>query len=151
MTSRDNLLKLSIIVHANSQEEKRVLKAHGLRQLCSTVRPSRPPSPCTGRRRPAAHFHRKQRDEAAKPSCKSAQSWKGKLCTTEVTKTLVIINKDQETASTAGPAREDRRQWGMRWSSAFLTFHCREMPPSEPVPNEPREGHGTALMPKCSE
>lgn len=25
------------------------------------------------------------------------------------------------------------------------------MPPTDPVPNKPREGHGTALMPKRSE
>lgn len=44
----------------------------------------------------ADYFHRKQHDEAAETSCKSAQSWKGKLCTTEVMKTLVITNKEQE-------------------------------------------------------
>lgn len=106
--SIDSLLKLSITVHINSQGEETVLKAHGLGQLCSTARPSQPPSPCSGRRWPAACFHRKLRDEAAKSSCKSAQSWKGKLCTTEVTKTLVIITKDQETRSTAQPALTGR-------------------------------------------
>jgi len=105
--SIDSLLKLSILVHMNSQEEETLLKAHGLGELCSTVRPSWPPSPCAGKHWLAAYFHRKQHDEAAKTSCKSAQSCKGKLCT-EVTKTLVIINKDQETTSTARPAPTEK-------------------------------------------
>lgn len=79
-----------------------MLKAHGLGEL--TIRASRPPSPYTlGDIGLVACFHRKHHDETSKTSHKSAQSYKGKLCT-EVTKTLVIINKDHETTSTAQAA-----------------------------------------------
>lgn len=91
----------------NSQEEETLLKVHGLGELCSDHHGHL--LPATGKHWATAYFHRKQHDEAAKTPCKSAQTQKGKLCTTEVTKTLVIINKDQETTSTAQPALTARQ------------------------------------------
>lgn len=129
-----------------------MLKAHGLRQLCSTLRPRRSPSSSAGRCWPAAYFHSKQHDKASKMSCRSTRSWKGKLCATDITKTLAIVNEDQEMATTARPVlRGERRQKTMRWSFMFLTLHCTGMPPTEPASKKPQEGHGTALMPRCSE
>lgn len=70
-----------------------MLKAQGLGELCSTVRLIMGTfSLHTGWQTISIGGSMMK----LQTSCKSAQSWKGKLCTAEVMKTLVIINKEQK-------------------------------------------------------